>query len=82
MSFLQTHTGSQTLDQLRPGILAAVLNIVPCGRPGLRLQELGLVPGADVEVLSAGETMLVRVGEQRLSLRRAAAEAVSVHPLG
>jgi Fe2+ transport system protein FeoA len=81
MKLSTPHNGSETLDQLRPGILAAVLDVVLAGKTGLRLQELGLIPGADVEVLSCGEPMLVRVGEQRLSMRKKTAETISVHPV-
>ena len=43
-----------------------------------RLMELGFLPGAAVEVISDGDTMLVRLGDQRMCLRRDSAERVSV----
>ncbi|MES2200854.1 MAG: FeoA family protein [candidate division FCPU426 bacterium] len=80
MSPWKTKNGVETLDNLRPGFSAAVLEVLDRDRHDTRLQEIGIVPGAQVEVLATGTTMLVRVGEQRLSLRKEAAEAVTVYP--
>lgn len=81
MSPWNNQQASETLDNLRPGFQAAVLEVHASNRPAcLRLQELGLVPGAPVEVLSSGDSILVRVGEQRLVLRRELAHEVSVLP--
>ena len=56
-----------TLDQLRPGFNAAVLEVHAQDQPVcLRLQELGLVPGAPIQVLSNSAGLLVLLGDQRL----------------
>ncbi|MBP90580.1 MAG: hypothetical protein CMJ64_28365 [Planctomycetaceae bacterium] len=34
-----------------------------------RLREMGLEPGAEVEMLQEGSPCIIRIGEQRLSLR-------------
>ena len=81
MSPWTSKNGKETLGNLREGCQAAVTEVCECERAELRLQELGFVPGTPVEVLCQGETMLVRLGDQRLSLRRESAEAVSVYPL-
>jgi len=70
-----------TLDQLARGQTGRVEAIA--GDPGLvqRLYEVGLLEGEDVEVLAfapLGDPVEVRVGDTRLSLRRAEAAAVTV----
>lgn len=71
----------ETLDSLSAGSQAAVLEVHGRGRAELRLQELGFVPGVALEVICCDEPMLVRVGEQRLSIRHASAKSISVYPL-
>lgn len=80
MSPWRQKNGSETLGNLRPGALAEVLD-VGTSRGGLRLRELGFAPGVSVEVLRGGDTLLVRLGEQRLCMRTESADAVSVIPL-
>lgn len=81
MSPWKNAIAAETLDNLRPGFEAAVLEIRAGEGPLCkRLQELGVVPGVPVEVLSAGSPMLVRVGEARLCLRSDLANAVHVLP--
>lgn len=80
MSPWKSQSGPETLDNLRPGCQAAVLEVRERGRQEVRLQEMGIVPGVPVEVLSSGSTLLVRVGELRLSLREEAAKFVTVLP--
>ncbi len=81
MSPWNNKQATETLDNLRPGFQAAVLEVQSDNRPAcLRLQELGLVPGAPVEVIATGSSIIVRVGEQRLCLGRELAHAVSVLP--
>jgi Fe2+ transport system protein FeoA len=71
-----------TLAQLEPGFPAAVLEVRGQDQPMcLRLQELGLVPGASVEVLSKESGLLLRVGDQRLCLGEGLAQAVDVVPV-
>jgi Fe2+ transport system protein FeoA len=68
-----------TLAELPPGFSAAVLGVNHGDQPlCVRLQELGLVPGASVEVLSRQGGTVVRVGEQRLCLGEDLARAVAV----
>lgn len=71
-----------TLDQLRPGINAVVLEVHAHDQPVcLRLQELGLVPGAPVQVLSNSAGLLLLLGDQRLCLGEDLAKAVDVLPV-
>ena len=72
-----------TLDQLRPGQRAEVLSVA--GDPGLvqRLYELGLFEGERVELVALaplGDPIEVRLGNSRLSLRKAEAAGVTVRP--
>lgn len=73
-----------TLDQLRPGQRAEVTAVG--GDPALvqRLYELGLFEGESVEFLTTaplGDPVEIRLGNARLSLRRAEAAGVQVRPL-
>jgi ferrous iron transport protein A len=70
-----------TLADLRPGQSAAVVSLA--GDPALvqRLYELGLFEGEPVEVLALaplGDPIEVRVGNSRLSLRKAEAANIEV----
>ena len=70
-----------TLDQLRPGQRAAVESLA--GDPGLvqRLYELGLIEGEEVEVVALaplGDPIEIRLGNSRLSLRKAEAAGITV----
>lgn len=70
-----------TLDQLKTGQSAVVESIG--GDPALvqRLYEIGMMEGDPVEVLGfapLGDPLEVRVGDTRLSLRKAEAAAVVV----
>jgi Fe2+ transport system protein FeoA len=70
-----------TLSNLRPGQSAAVVDVAPNLPMCLRLQELGLVPGSEVEVLSGGSSLIVKVGDHRLTLRQEQAKGIRVVPL-
>jgi ferrous iron transport protein A len=70
-----------TLDQLRPGQRAEVVSL--SGPPGLvqRLYELGLIEGEAVEFVAVaplGDPVEIRVGNARLSLRKAEAAGIAV----
>ena len=70
-----------TLDQLRPGQRAEVLSVA--GDPGLvqRLYELGLFEGERVELVALaplGDPIEIRLGNSRLSLRKAEAAGITV----
>lgn len=68
-----------TLDRLPTGTPAAVLAVSHADQPlCLRLQELGLVPGADVEVISRQGGTVLRVGDQRLCLAEGLARSIEV----
>jgi ferrous iron transport protein A len=70
-----------TLDQLRPGQVATVQAIA--GEPSLvqRLYELGLFEGESIEVLALaplGDPIEIRLGNARLTLRKAEAAGIQV----
>jgi ferrous iron transport protein A len=70
-----------TLDQLQPGQRAVVLSLA--GDAGLvqRLYELGLMEGEQVELLAfapLGDPIEIRLGNSRLSLRKAEAAGIAV----
>lgn len=72
------------LSELRPGDRAEVLAVA--GDPALvqRLYEFGLLEGEQVEVLALaplGDPIEIRLGNTRLSLRKAEASGVAVRPL-
>jgi ferrous iron transport protein A len=73
-----------TLDQLRPGQRAEVLSLA--GEPGLvqRFYELGLMEGEQVELVTRaplGDPIEIRLGNSRLTLRKAEAAGVAVRLL-
>lgn len=69
-----------SLNSLTAGSRAGIL-CIECGQDvSLRLQELGFVPGANVEVLSTGCPLVVRVGDTRLCIREAQASVIKVQP--
>jgi Fe2+ transport system protein FeoA len=75
----QTNT-EISLAELKPGIKAGIV-CMDCGEEvSQRLQELGFVAGAEIEVLDAGCPLLVRVGDARICLREAHAQGVRVSP--
>lgn len=79
MSPFRHNALSGSLAELEPGFPAAVLEVSSHDQPVcIRLQELGVVPGAPVEVISRQSGMLIRVGDQRLCLGEALARAVEV----
>jgi ferrous iron transport protein A len=70
-----------TLDQLAPGQRAEVLGL--SGDPGLvqRFYELGLLEGERVELVALaplGDPIEIRLGNARLTLRKAEAAGISV----
>lgn len=82
MSPFRDDSSTGSLAELQPGFPAAVLSVGGDNQPMcLRLQELGLVPGASVEVLSRSSGLLICVGEQRLCLGVDLAGHVEVLPL-
>jgi ferrous iron transport protein A len=70
-----------SLDQVRPGQRATILSLA--GEPGLvqRLYEFGLLEGEEIEVLALaplGDPIEIRLGNSRLTLRRAEAAGIQV----
>ena len=73
-----------TLDQLRPGQRGRVLSLQGDAALVQRLMELGVLEGEEVEVVGfapLGDPLEIRLGNSRLSLRRAEAAGIEVHPL-
>ncbi|MER3414857.1 MAG: iron transporter [Gemmataceae bacterium] len=69
------------LAELRPGEKARIVTVVGDDFVSLRLREMGLIEGEVVEFLGTaplGDPLEVRVGDYRLSLRRAEASRVRV----
>ncbi len=72
------------LDRLRPGQRGRIASLT--GKDGMvqRLQEMGVLEGDEVEVIGfapLGDPMEVRLGDSRLSLRRADAALIWTTPL-
>ena len=70
-----------SLDQLKRGQRAIVVEIAGVDAIGQRLLEMGLVDGAELEVIGfapLGDPIEIRLRDYRLSLRRAEAARVSV----
>ena len=62
-----------TLDALRAGTTAKLLDIDPCNGLRMRLMEMGLTPGADISVLRVaplGDPIEIMVRGTRLSIRK------------
>jgi ferrous iron transport protein A len=72
-----------TLDRLRPGDRGRVAAVEGGDVLVQRLLEMGLLDGAEVEVIGVaplGDPIEIRLGDYRLSLRRAEAARVRVDP--
>ena len=70
-----------TLAQLEPGQSGTVRRVTSLGRLGVRLMEMGLVPGARVELLKRaplGDPLELRVAGYHLSVRKAEAGLVEL----
>ena len=70
-----------TLDQVQPGQRATILSL--SGEPALvqRFYEFGLMEGEEIEVLALaplGDPIEIRLGNSRLSLRKAEAAGIGV----
>lgn len=71
------------LSELKPGQTATVVSVAGDAALIQRLAELGLLEGDVVEFLATaplGDPIEVRVGDTRLSLRKADAARISVSP--
>ncbi len=70
-----------SLDQLKRGQRAIVIEIAGADAIGQRLLEMGLIEGAELEVVGfapLGDPIEIRLRDYRLSLRRTEAARVSV----
>jgi ferrous iron transport protein A len=70
-----------SLDQMRPGDRGRVVAVAGADALVQRLMEMGLLEGAEVEIVGVaplGDPIDVRLGDYRLSLRRAEAARVRV----
>jgi ferrous iron transport protein A len=74
-------SSNRTLDQLKPGARARVRRVA-CGRTSaVRLMEMGLVPGTELEIVRRaplGDPIELRVRGYALSLRATEAAHVDV----
>ena len=70
-----------TLDSIPKKVVARVVSVAVPGRGGLRLMEMGIVPGAPVQVLNCaplGDPLHILVRNDCLALRREDAQLVHV----
>ncbi|MCD4806773.1 MAG: ferrous iron transport protein A [Methanococcoides sp.] len=74
-----------TLNLLEPGSKAKVIQITGRGSARRRILDMGMVPGAEIEVIRKapmGDPLEFLVKGYNLSLRKAEAELIVVQPLG
>lgn len=70
-----------TLDMIPRDVTARVASVEASGAHGLRLMEMGLVPGASVRVIKSaplGDPIQVSIRNYHLALRRAEAKSIIV----
>lgn len=70
-----------TLDSIPHGVRARISAVDSNGAHGLRLMEMGLVPGAPVRVVKTaplGDPMQVCINNYHLALRRTEARSIQV----
>ena len=67
-----------SLDHVEGGHRAIVVSVEGEGPRGMRLREMGFVAGAWLEVITQGDTLLLKVGDGRLGLSAELAGAVRV----
>jgi ferrous iron transport protein A len=74
-----------TLDDLqRPGQRALILDVTGDDAVAVRLMEMGLTEGAEIELIGfapLGDPIEYRVRGYRLSLRKAEAQRVTIDPV-
>jgi ferrous iron transport protein A len=73
-----------TLDQILPGRRGRVLSLQGDAAFVQRLMELGVIEGAELEVVGfapLGDPMEIRLGPARLTLRRRDAAGIEVHEI-
>ena len=70
-----------TLDRIPRNAKARVVSVEAQGSHGLRLMEMGLVPGASIRVVRSaplGDPIQVCVRNYHLALRRTEAQSITV----
>jgi Fe2+ transport system protein FeoA len=70
-----------TLDMIPKNVPARVASVEASGAHGLRLMEMGVVPGARVRVIKSaplGDPIQVSIRNHHLALRRAEAKSIIV----
>jgi ferrous iron transport protein A len=70
-----------TLDRVPMDMLARVTSVAAIDSHGLRLMEMGIVPGAPVRVVKAaplGDPIQVCVRDYHLALRKSEAKSIQV----
>jgi Fe2+ transport system protein FeoA len=70
-----------TLDSIPHQVTARITSVDPGGHHGLRLMEMGLVPGAPVRVVKAaplGDPIQICIHNYHLALRRIEARSIRV----
>ena len=73
-----------TLDQVRPGQRATILSLSGESALVQRFYEFGLMEGEEIEVLALaplGDPIEIRLGNSRLSLRKAEAAGIAIRLL-
>lgn len=73
-----------TLDQITRGTTARILDVTGSDTLAIRLMEMGLIEGEEIELLGAapfGDPLEFSVRGYRLSLRANEAQRVIVEPL-
>ena len=81
MSPWKDQNSTACLGNLREGVHAAVCSSTNDDELHLRLQEMGVVPGTLVKVLTEGANMVIKVGDHRLCLPKDEANRVEVIPV-
>lgn len=72
-----------TLADLERGGSAKVTSIAGCDEISIRLMEMGIIPGVEVQMIAVaplGDPLEFELRGYRLSLRRREAERVSISP--
>ncbi len=70
-----------TLDNIPQGTEAWITSVEASGNQGLRLMEMGVVPGATIRLVKSaplGDPIEVCIRDYHLALRRAEAKSIQV----
>lgn len=82
---MHTHGNPMTLTSLARGKRARICALLSDDSMQRRLLELGIIEGAEVEILHVGlirrDPLAVRVDDRTVALRRSEAEAIHIEPI-